>query len=1258
MDDTEGEGSSRGARRRTSGGGGGSRLAGCFRWFVRFGFVGSVIAAAAAVVLLIVVVGGYRYYVVANPGPQIDRDHIRTIIAQESPVYYRDGTTRVGVFFESEHRLFVPFGEMPRAYVMGIVAAEDGSFWTHWGVNPKGILRAFKDNLFAGGLVSGGSTLTQQTAKNLYYRPDRSAKSKLFELLNALRLEAHYDKSEILEFYANQFHVTGNGRGLGIAARHFFDKEPDELTVAECAFIAGLVKGPTNYDPFLGDEARRAKAITRAHDRTKYVLRRMLDEPAEHLAGPMPDGTPGSREAYAARLTEAEQVRAEAKKLLDDGFELPFRRGTFRYESSAILDEVARRLGEPPFDDLLGQVGIDDPRNAGLVVVTTLDPDAQREATYALWHHLTEVGAWMEGFGAAKFVLDDGKAPRFDPDFPPHVHEFRVARVVEHTGDAGKKELKLDLGGHECRLDRDGVVRVAVASIRGQKGDSGVKAPSADVDAWIAQVPDEAVVLVSVRDVPKNGVARCDLEVRPELQGAVTVLQAGEIRAMVGGNDNRNFNRATALRQFGSTWKPLVYHAALQLGWSPADLVDNTRNVFPFSTTFYYPKPDHEPSDRVSIAWAGVNSENVASIWLLYHLIDRLDGDQLRTLAAAADLTQRPDELSDAYAKRIQELGILSTPARVDEGLFLQSRQEVLAGLVDDPHPEDAVALQSLLFGWGFSAERTRAEREGASTRAWKLRALDNDWRTLNDRLSQCRFQYQALARAFDDQVAPDRQVTSSLSVLLDGDAIRVACGAIPDGYVSADAEFVASVPWSRAIEPAPEPVPEAAPEPRKRRFLFGGGNDAPEPAPREPRPVVGPSGPQLVEAADMLVEDRLHVSTLDAVASAFERRKMAWDLQPDRPDLYDPEVLLWHQDFRTLLAMRYVASLAEDYGVQTEIRQVLSMPLGASEITLEEVTSLYSGLVTGTAFEFTGTTAGGRTAPLPTSTSLIAEIRNVDGRVLYRAEPQTTVVATPQVAELTADILRNVVLHGTGRRAATAIAAGEHPVPVGGKTGTTNDFRNAAFVGFVPVATPTGYAIPGGFTIGAYVGYDDNRSLANKRIKLAGASGALPAWIGTAQGLVAAKLTGEFPAIEAETDGWPLLVDRSLTRVPVDEHTGVSMVDGPATVLVRGGPDAGEPTVQLPVVRRPPRIAPGTIEAVPEDQRPSTPVATEPASDLDPAAPTGLPDGLEPDPLEALEHPTGVDPLPDSVEGDPTGDVEDPDGVGEPPPEPTTIPE
>ena len=1176
------------------------RLAGCAK-----GAAGAfvVVGVVLAVVTVLSLIGGgaaYQYFVKLNPGPHIDREHVRSIIAQESPVYYADGTSHVGVFFEEEHRLFVPYEELPQAYVMSIIAAEDGRFWHHWGIDPKGIARAMRDNIAAGGIVAGGSTLTQQTAKNLYYRPDRSIRAKGVEFLNAMRLEAHYDKTEILEFYVNQFHVSGNGRGLGIAARHFFDREVEELSVAESAFLAGLVKGPSNYDPFRGSAASSEKAVVRAHERTRYVLGRIVAERAENLARPAINKE--DRAAAEQRLAEAEALREEAARLLEEGFELPFKRGAFRFESSAVLDEVARRLSEAPFDEILDEAGIENAQTDGLHVITTLDPDVQREATYALWHHLTIAGTWLEGLGPDAFVLEGHRGPRFDPDFPPRPHEYRVARVAEHEGDAGRRFLRLDLGGHLCILDRTAVVRVAVASWRGRKKNSRVKVPTKEVDAFVNAIPDDSIVLTSVRDI-QDDVAYCDLELRPELQGAVTVLQDGQVRALVGGNDNRNFNRTTALRQFGSTWKLLVYHAAMRLGWSPDDVLDNSRNVFPYSTTFYYPRPDHTPAERVSLAWAGVNSENLASIWLLYHLMDRLTETQIADLAVAFEMAQREGEDIKEYRTRVQKMGVLPTAKRVEESLFLQSRQEVYASLDASDYPEDGVALQSLLYGWGFGTEGSRVSRESASTRAWKQRALDNNWRTLSGKMSGCRFQYEALADALKKGNVPDRRVVQDLTVWIDEDTIEVNCGGAPEGYVKPDADFVNSLPKDdeppeAEIRTADEAATDDGGEEERRSALarlFGGGDDNDDegaeegPSRRDIRRAVR-KGPQLVPVEGVVIDERVHLGTLEAVEAAMERRRIAWELREEPPDLYDPEILYWHQDFRVLLAMKYVARLAEQYGVQTEIKEVLAMPLGASEITLEESAIMYTGLVSGTAWEFPGTAGANEVAKVPNSTLLIQEIRDVDGRVLYRAEPTPTRIAEPAVAEMSADIMRNVVLHGTGWRAREASIAGDHAIPYGGKTGTTNDYRNAAFLGFAPVAKPSGYTMSGGYVVGAYVGYDDNRSMSSGRIKLAGGSGALPAWVGTVQGLADAGLLGEPPTIELEEgEPWPLIVGNGLARLFVDPETGLASADGEETdamTLVFKSLVEQEPDLEVPDLERPPRVSPGTEEAVLDSSR------------------------------------------------------------------------
>ncbi|MEZ4234870.1 MAG: hypothetical protein R3F59_01620 [Myxococcota bacterium] len=567
------------------------------------------------------------------------------------------------------------------------------------------------------------------------------------------------------------------------------------------------------------------------------------------------------------------------------------------------------------------------------------------------------------------------------------------------------------------------------------------------------------------------------------------------------------------------------------------------------------------------------------------------------------------------------------------EGLFLQARQEVLTGIAETSHPEDAVGLESLLYGWGFGAERIRAFNEGAATRSGSSARVDNDFQTLRNKMRPARRSTTCSPARSTIGWRPDPRAVPDLSVLLDGDAIQVACGAIPEGYVAPNDEFVQSVPWAGgAPDIAPDDgapdgsAPDEAtddgtdgaqqtPRPRRRFPLFGGGRNDDDGSAEQPKPRGGglfgrkrDEGPQLVEFADVTIDDRLHAATLEAVIAGFDRRKELYDLLPNRPDLYEPEVLYWHQDFRVLLAMRYVASMAKDYGVQTQIREVLSMPLGANEITLEEATSLYGGIVTGTAYSFTGSTPKGDARPLLTSTSLIQEIRDVDGRVLYSAEPEPTQVADPSIGAMTADILHNVVLHGTGRRAASAIQQDAHPVPVGGKTGTTNDFRNAAFVGYVPLAADDGFHVPGGYIVGAYVGYDDNRSMSNGRIKLAGASGALPAWIGTAQGLAESHLLGDAaPTVEVTGEGWPLVAVAGLSEVPVEEHTGVPLPEGTAQVLTRASEAA--PEVELPHLQRPPRIAPGTEAALPEGAPPPPPAP----DDLDLGAPE---DGFQGDEL------------------------------------------
>src|SRR5262249_50852768 len=151
----------------------------------------------------------------------------------------------------------------------------DKNFYTHHGVDPVAIVSAVALKV-RGGRMRGASTLTQQTARNILGWWDVSLSRKVRELIAALQLERLYSKRQILEFYLNPFHVSGNGRGIGIAARYYFNKDVKDLDLVESAFIAGSVKGPSQYDPFIKfTKERREAALKKAFTRKNYVLRRM-----------------------------------------------------------------------------------------------------------------------------------------------------------------------------------------------------------------------------------------------------------------------------------------------------------------------------------------------------------------------------------------------------------------------------------------------------------------------------------------------------------------------------------------------------------------------------------------------------------------------------------------------------------------------------------------------------------------------------------------------------------------------------------------------------------------------------------------------------------------------------------------------------------------------------------------------------------------------------------------------------------------------
>ena len=182
----------------------------------------------------------------------------------------RDNQGRLLATVYDENRERIDYGKLPQHLIDAFIAAEDERFWVHDGVDPLAVGRATLSNLQAGRTRSGASTITMQLAKLLYAEPvgQRTFQQKIFEARVAYDLEKRFTKEQILENYLNRAYFGNRAYGLRAAAESYFDKFPKDLTLAESALIAGLVKAPSSYNPF--------KNLRKAKDRRRYVLRRML----------------------------------------------------------------------------------------------------------------------------------------------------------------------------------------------------------------------------------------------------------------------------------------------------------------------------------------------------------------------------------------------------------------------------------------------------------------------------------------------------------------------------------------------------------------------------------------------------------------------------------------------------------------------------------------------------------------------------------------------------------------------------------------------------------------------------------------------------------------------------------------------------------------------------------------------------------------------------------------------------------------------
>ncbi len=519
------------------------------------------------------------------------------VLAEYAPpvttrVYAGDGS--LVAEFARERRLFVPIENIPDHVKAAFVSTEDKSYYEHTGIDLRGIARAQLSNignLLRNRRLEGGSTITQQVAKNFLLSSEQRIDRKLKEMLIARKMERAFTKGHILELYLNEIYLGNRSYGVAAAALNYFDKALDELTLGEAAYLAGLAKGPSNYHPVANED----EAVSRRN----LVIRRMLA-----------DGGISQEQADEASAQPLGAVIAPP---------LGARDWTMEYFAEEVRKQIV---------DLYGVEALYD---GGLAVRTSVDPRMQRAAGAALRRWLTTYDlrhGWRGPIGVigAEDKIDATvDAPPSEPAedaeedwttaFAEKLKSLRRSRAVSDDLAPWRPALVLGVETEEASIGFEDGTQGAIplaqllwareyisANEMGEEITSAVDVLKPGEIVYVVQTSLAAVDAVPVADedaenpepAPAPAPNAYALRQPPGINGGLIAIDphTGRVLAMVGGFSFQlsEFNRAVqAERQPGSTFKPFVYSVALDNGYTPSSLVLDAPFVAPGVDSWYKP---------------------------------------------------------------------------------------------------------------------------------------------------------------------------------------------------------------------------------------------------------------------------------------------------------------------------------------------------------------------------------------------------------------------------------------------------------------------------------------------------------------------------------------------------------------------------------------------------------------------------------------------------------------------------------------------
>ncbi len=495
-------------------------------WLLKVALWGSGLALAGAVSILIVI--GIS---LAMAYPNLPDISALSDYRPKLPlrIFSAEGVL-IGEFGE-ERRHLTPIKEIPKVMIDAVLAIEDSRFYEHGGVDYKGVLRSAFANLGRGGKSQGASTITMQVARNVYLSSEKTYTRKIYEILLTFKLEHLLTKDQILEIYMNQIFLGHRAYGFAAASEAYFDKPLKNITIAQAAMLAGLPKAPSAYNPI--SNPKRAKI------RQLHIIERMLEN---------------------SFITAAQAAEAKNEEL-----QVKISSNNTKVHAEYVAETV-RQL-------MFAQYG-DETYTRGLNVHTTLRAADQEVAYKALRRGIMDFERRQIYRGPEKFVTLPSNAQELEDaidealDDHPDNGDIMSAMVLEVSN---KKISAVRQNGEALEITGEGLRPV-------QSGLSDKAAPNIRIRRG---------AIIRVTKTLKN---TWEVTQLPEVEGAFVALDPrdGSIKALVGGFDfeKNKFNHVTqAWRQPGSSFKPFIYSAALEKGFTPATVINDAPLFFDAGVT-------------------------------------------------------------------------------------------------------------------------------------------------------------------------------------------------------------------------------------------------------------------------------------------------------------------------------------------------------------------------------------------------------------------------------------------------------------------------------------------------------------------------------------------------------------------------------------------------------------------------------------------------------------------------------------------------